>query len=469
MYFIFLISLLFGSFGIQAVPKKIPYVWTKEIRWKWSSDLLNDDIFWKCLRFPKNFSWGVATSAFQIEGAQTANNTFVENNWTVDAPERYANNPGCDHWNRWKEDVQHIKNLGVNAYRLSIPMDKIMPQEGVVDEEALQHYVDLCVELKKNGIEPWICLHHFTEPLWFGAKGGFEKRENIQYFVNFCLTVFNRLHTVVKFWVSFNEPVAYAMEGWARDTFPPHKKHFPITSMASVVLLNMLQSHVQMYQAFKAIDPSVQIGIVHMFHPLDPYVYWSPIDNLNAKMGNYLVHDIVLNFFKDGIYNWFYIVTERNDDAKHALDFIGLNYYRHEMVKYNTKTVKARDTEEKVIDTQTAIYPEGLYRSIQKAATLGIPIYITENGIPDETDTQRNDYIKKHLLAIQKALIHGYDVRGYHYWTLMDSLGWHGEYKKKYGLYEIRGSHKERVLREGAKPFVNFLHAQRNEKELGYA
>jgi hypothetical protein len=132
-----LVTLLF-LVSLQSFSKQ--YVWGQEIRFKWNTIDLNDATFWKSLQFPKNFSWGVATSAFQIEGAQTHHNRFIENNWTVDFPDRYQNNNGCDHWNRWQEDVQHIKNLGVNTYRLSIPWDKIELEEGVFDHEAMQHY-----------------------------------------------------------------------------------------------------------------------------------------------------------------------------------------------------------------------------------------------------------------------------------------------------------------------------------------
>lgn len=431
----------------------------QELRWDWNSINLQDETFWKSLTFPKNFLWGTATSAKQIEGTQTADNKFVENNWTIDSRgQQYKNNVGNDHWNRYKEDVSLIKNLGMNAYRFSIAWEKIEPQEGIFDQQAMDHYEDLCVELKKRGIEPWVCLFHFTTPVWFTKQGGFKNKENIQYFVRFCNYIFDALHTTVTYWATSNEPVAFAMEGYFRGTYPPGEKSL---KSAGTVLCNLLNAHVEFYHYAKQHDPHAQIGLIHMFHPIDPYNSYNPLEQLTSKLANYLIHDTVLNFFKTGTFDWLYLVRDKNSLAPSSLDFIGVNYYCHELVQISPfkgiHLLKARESEQTAPDNGKSIYPEGLYRSIQKAATLQLPIYITENGVADTTDMVRNDFIKKHLFAVNKALQDGYDIRGYFWWALMDTLGWKKDYHSAYGLYALDPETKNRVLREGAKPFQKFL------------
>ncbi len=434
-------------------------IWQEEIRFDWSTINLDDATFWSSLSFPKNFQWGCATSAMQIEGVQTHTNRFVKNNWTQDPlfAEEFMNNPGKDHWNRYKEDVQLIKNAGLNSYRFSIPWEKIEPCMGVYDQAAMQHYKDLVIELKKNNIEPWVCLFHFTLPVWFAELGGFEYEKNTVYFVKFCNYVFDNLSDQVTFWSTYNEPSAYVLEAYFRGTFPPHKTNL---HTAGVVMKNMLNAHVEIYKNFKAKNKTAQLGLINMFHPLDPYNKWNPLEVLAAKVGNYLVHDTVLNFFKNGDFDWLFLVSDKNLCAPESLDFIGVNYYAHEMIQWNFRTVKIREGEQKVPDKNQGIYPEGLYRAIAKAAELNLPIYITENGVADSTDTVRNDFIKQHLYIVHKAVQEGYDIRGYCYWTLLDSLSWKKGQISRYGLYAVDDKTMKRTLRDGAKPFVNFLHTQ---------
>jgi beta-glucosidase len=443
--------------------QSISFYWEKEIHWDWSMIDLEDQIFWDSLKFPDTFQWGSATSANQIEGTQTCYNQFVENNWTIDPylGYQYKNNNGTDHWNRYKEDVQLIKQLGMNAYRLSIPWEKIEPEEENFNQEAMDHYKDLCSELKNNGIEPWVCLFHFTIPVWFAEKGGFKEEKNSQYFIRFCTHVFKNLHNIVTYWATYNEPIVYVLEGYLRGTFPPREKSLKI---AGLVMKNLLNAHVEIYQECKKINPEAQIGLIKMFHPLEPYNSYNPLEQIAAYLGNYLMHDTVLNFFKTGTFNWFYMINHTNIKASLSLDFIGVNYYCHELIQISPfngiHLLKARKNDQTAPDNGKAVYPEGLYRAIEKAATLHLPIYITENGIADQTDSMRNEFIKKHIYVINHALENGYDLQGYFMWSLMDTLGWKKDYHSTYGLYKVDPATKDRILRNGAKLFVDFLHTK---------
>lgn len=425
----------------------------EEIHWDWDQVNLDDATFWRSLTFPQDFKWGVATAAFQIEGTKT-HNGHVENSFTIGEPER-RNNEMCGHWDRYKEDVQLIKQLGVNQYRLNIPWEKIEPQEGEFDTIAMDHYIDEIKELRKNGIEPMVCLFHFKLPVWFYKKSGFEKEENLQYFVRFCTYVFEKLNDQVVFWSVYNEPIAYVVESYHTGKYPPYEKGFlNLAYKAGIVLKNLLKAHITIYQQCKVINPNVQIGLIKMFFILDPYNNRT-VERFICNAANSLTIDSVLDFFKNGSFSWFNgLISYTDHNAPQCLDFIGVNYYRHELIasRYfvDFKRRLAREDEPIIPETKRAIYPEGLYRAIAKAAELHLPIYITENGVATHDEQVRNEFIKKHLYVVQKALDNDFDIRGYHYWTLFDM--------SPYGLYAVDCQTKERTLRDGAQPFVTFLH-----------
>jgi len=161
------------------------------LQWDWSQ------IDTSQKKFPKDFVWGVASAAHQVEGGHQNLNNFgwweqqTKENGESTIKNNDKSGDACDHWNRYPEDIQLMKDLNVDSYRFSVSWSKIMPQKDVIDTLALQHYVQVTDSLLHKGISPMITLHHFTHPLWFQELGAFEKEENIQYFVNFSEIVFN--------------------------------------------------------------------------------------------------------------------------------------------------------------------------------------------------------------------------------------------------------------------------------------
>lgn len=445
----------------------VAYNWQREERWNWVHiNTMDNATFWQNLvgYFPKNFEWGVATSAFQIEGTQSAHGKHCQNSWTMnkDLPQ-----PGFStgHWDKYKTDVQLIKNLGFTHYRFSIEWSKIEPQCGVFDADVMQHYIDLVDELVANGITPIPCLFHHAWPVWFDKKGHFENKKNIKYFVEFAHYVFEKLHQKAHMWMTFNEPAGYAMAAYIDAKYPPRKKL--AFRQCGIWLKHVLYAHVQTALLFKKLDPTVKVGFPKMFNPLDPYNASNPLDYKITQAMNYLLHDATLNFFKTGHFNWGFFVNGHNADAPKSLDYLGVNYYSHTNIGWFQR--KHRKNEQLTGEKKNGrtIYPEGLYRSIKKAnelaTALNIPLYIAENGVNDPDDLWKNEFLKKHLVVIKEAMQEGIDIRGYYWWTLMDSFSWSKSEDSKMGFYAVEKGTLNRVKRNGLDPFLQFINAVQNK------
>jgi beta-glucosidase len=437
-------------------------------KWDWEAIDVND------ISFPKGFVWGVASAAHQVEGHHTTNNwADWEKGSYPDGRPHILNQEktgiACDHWNRYPEDIRLMQELGVSSYRFSISWSKVMPQEGVVDSVAVQHYVDVCDSLLAVGIRPMVTLHHFEHPMWFERKGSFEKEENIADFVFFSEVMFAALKDRVTHWCTINEPAVFVIAAYFDGHFPPGKKD---PKLAAVVLKNLFKAHVAVYQHLKALPggTSAQIGIVKNMHQIDPMQQWDLFDRLIARTVNQGFNGSFISTFRDGHYRFHFptLVNEAEamPDAPNTLDFVGLNYYSHNAMDFSFNLDEALKTRmypnEVATDMEYTIYPEGLYRAIQEISVIGKPIIITENGIADAKDDRRGDFIRKYLYAVSKAIKDGYDVRGFHYWSLMDNFEWDLGYGQRFGLYEVDFATQQRSLRQGSKEFQRIVKEHSN-------
>jgi beta-glucosidase len=433
-------------------------------KWDWSKINTND------VSFPKDFYWGTATAAHQIEG-DNENTNWGE--WEKDSSrikDKSNAKSAVDGWNRFREDVKLMKDLGVNSYRFSLAWNKIEPEKGNINEDALKHYDELINELKANNIEPMITLHHFTHPLWFEQLGAFEKEENIKHFVEFSKLVFVRYRDRVSLWVTINEPNVFVTSGYFNTVFPPGKSN---PKLAGQVLKNMLKAHVEVYRVLKPSEggtTNIQIGLATSIFQFEPARRWHLGDWAIARLSDNSFNETVLGFFRDGRIK-FYVpfeidLTYEDKDAPNTLDFVGINYYSHFAYKFDFDFKKATQSlpveGETMTDMPYTIYTEGLYRAIKDVSTLKKPIFITENGISDAKDDRRETYIRQSLYAVSKAIKDGYDIRGYYYWTLLDNFEWAEGYTQKFGLYEVNLQTQERKLRNGAKVFTEIIQKSKN-------
>ena len=434
-----------------------------ETNWNW------DKIDTQNIYFPNSFAWGTATAAHQVEGNNTNNNWYDwEHQLDENNQPRIHNGDksilAADHWNRYPDDIKLMKDLGVNHYRFSIEWSKIEPENGNYDLEAIQHYRDLCDSLLKNNITPVVTLHHFTHPIWFEKLGAFEKRENINHFIDYSEYAFNNLKDLVPIWCTINEPSVFVSQGYFNGIFPPGKKD-PV--LAAAVLENLLYAHTKTYKHLKNLDggDQAQIGLVKNIFQFDPLRRWHILDWAFSKVLNNVFTHSTLDYFKKGhaTFSLPGMVKKHleNNDAIGAMDFVGLNYYSRMHVKGKANISEPFVFEKREKDIQTdmdyALYPEGFYKALQTISTLEKPIYVTENGVADRGNNIREIFIKRYLYALNKGIQDGLDIRGYFYWTLMDNFEWAEGYKMKFGLYEVNFETQARILRESSSLFAKMV------------
>lgn len=451
-----LILLWFGACAIFLIMRP-------QTKWNW------DKIKTDQVSFPKDFLWGVATAAHQVEGGNTNNQWFLwENSVDEYGQPRVSGSQkagiACDHWNRYPEDIRLMKDLGVKSYRFSVEWSRIEPQEGVIDTLAIRHYQDVCDSLIANGLIPMVTLHHFTNPIWFEKKGAFEKKENVKDFIRFTETIYMALRDRVSFWCTINEPAVYVTGGYFQGEMPPGVND---PKLAALVLRNILEAHVQAYHKIKSLPGGdrAMVGLVKNLTQADPYRKWNLGDWLLSNLIEGVFNTASLKFLETGKYRFFMptmaILKDENPDARGSLDFIGLNYYSHYNYKFSFNLDKAFKAKllpgEVKTDMDYAMYPEGFYRAIKTVGKLGVPIYITENGLADARDDKRQQFISRYLYSVSKAISEGCDIRGYYYWTLMDNFEWSLGYDMKFGLYDVDRITLERKLRPGAEIYRRII------------
>ncbi len=433
------------------------------LKWDWEA------IDLKKIIFPKNFTWGTATAAHQVEGGCDNNNwSDWENSFDKSGKPRIRENQtsgdACCHWDLYPEDFDRLNELGVNAYRFSLEWSKIEPEENVFDRNVMDHYSGVIQSLIDRNITPVITLHHFTHPIWFDKKGGFENSENRSYFVRFCTKMFNEYSDKVKMWCTINEPGVFAVMGYFTGIFPPGKQDPKLTAH---VIKNLLETHVQVYHTLKNLPngQDSQIGIVKNINQFDPWRRWHLLDWVVSRINDHIFNTIFIDFFEKGQFKinipGFIQTSHSNSKAVDSLDFFGLNYYSHSYMKFKPSLTEFFEhqfpADEIKTDMEYTIYAEGFYRAIQSVSKINKPIYITENGIADKTDDRRKIYIERYLFALRKAMENGADVKGYFYWSLMDNFEWAEGYDMCFGLYEVDFKTQKRTLRKGAERFKEIV------------
>jgi beta-glucosidase len=417
--------------------------------------------------FPPGFLWGTATGAHQVEG-QNSNNQWWD--WEQQPGRIWHGDRSGDACGWWRDpdpDFDRAAALGQNAHRLSIEWSRIEPQEGVFDIAALERYRAMLQSLRRRGITPMITLHHFTNPRWLEAQGGWLHPATPQRFARFAEHAVAALADLCDLWCTINEPLVYVTQGYLLGIWPPGRSDI---AGAIRVTSALLRGHVAAAQAIRRVDPALRVGIVHQIRLFDPATP-DARDVAVAASWDYLFNTIVLSALRTGR-----VLPPFGDGRllpglRESCDFFGLNYYTRERVAFDARQpglmFGRRYTPPDVPQSEVGfegktygeLYPSGLYRALRRAADLGMPIYITETGLPDADDDQRPGFILSHLAAAHRAIQDGVDLRGVFLWTLVDNFEWSEGWGLRFGLYALDQGTGARLLRRSGALYAAIARA----------
>ncbi|MDD5518688.1 MAG: glycoside hydrolase family 1 protein [Candidatus Omnitrophica bacterium] len=385
------------------------------------------------IEFPKEFLWGAATSAYQVEG----NNMFSDWwEWEKRISLKHLSGLACRHYEFYAQDFDLAKGLNHNCHRLSIEWARVEPEEGKFSGEELEHYRRVILALKERGLRPIVTLHHFTNPIWFAKIGAWRNRKADKYFLRYVEKVVNILAGEVPFWVTINEPNVYAYHSYLLGLWPPQGKSF---FRARQVTHNLVNAHIQAYHLIRDIYKKNNLSYPKISIAQNMQAFIPRLPSLANKIAVYLKHKFYnLEFIEKLI-------------AHQAIDFIGMNYYSPSWVGKG-----GRKADPGVLRKNSMgwdIYPQGLYDLLMGLKNYNLPVFILENGICTDNDALRWDYIKEHLESLSRAMQNGVKILGYVYWSLLDNFEWDKGFGPRFGLVEVDYHTYQRTIRESARKF----------------
>lgn len=434
------------------------------------------------LQFPPTFTWGVATSAFQIEGGASADGKGPSI-WDT-----FSHTPGkiidgsngdvaCDHYHRYPEDVALMASLHVDAYRFSMAWSRVQPAgKGPWNEAGFAFYEKLLDELDSKNIAAHVTLYHWDLPQGLQDEGGWLNRDTAYHFAEYAAEVARRFGARVKTISTHNEPWCTANLGYGNAQFAPGVADLKQSIQVSH---HLLLSHGLAMQAMRAVGCPAQLGIVLNQWTSDPATDSQADRDLAA-----FEYARSVEWFMDPIFKGHYpelalrvhganapeVQDGDFDIIRQPIDFLGVNYYfRH----YASAETPPRQAEAKLGKTDMGweIYPQGLTELLVKLhGQYDLPpIYITENGManPDQVidghvpDRERIDFVQRHLAALLEAMRQGVDVQGYFLWSLLDNFEWNSGYAKRFGIFHVDYATQQRTPKDSALWYREFIDGQR--------
>ncbi len=438
--------------------------------------------------FPEGFLWGAATSAYQIEGSPLADGAEASN-W-----HRFSHTPGmttngdtgdiaCDHYNRFRSDVDLMADLGLQAYRFSISWSRVLPNgTGRVNEPGIDFYSRLVDCLLERRITPNVTLFHWDLPAALDDRGGWLNRDIADWFADYSTLMFDRLGDRVPMWATINEPWVIMDGGYMFGKLAPgHRNLYE----APIVSHNVLRAHGQGVQAFRASQSATksQIGIVVNLEP--KYAASESEEDLaataraDAYMNRQYLDPLMLGTYPDEMSEiwgdaWQEWPAEDMPLINQKLDFLGINYYTRSVNRNDDACLPVRASgvlQPDSIHTETGweVWPEALTCVLLWVRDRygEMPLYVTENGAaffdpPAPIDGRVEDplrvaYLHGHLTAVRDAIREGVPLRGYFVWSLLDNFEWSQGYSKRFGIVHVDYGTQQRTIKSSGKLFADVI------------
>jgi len=430
--------------------------------------------------FPTGFKWGVAASAYQVEGAWNEDGKG-ESIW-----DRFCHTPGkiihgetgdtaIDNYHQYKEDFSLMASLGIPAYRFSVAWTRILPKgRGKVNQKGLDFYSALVDELLKKGIEPYTCLYHYDLPQALQDKGGWPERSTAEAFAEYAAVVTEKLSDRVRTIITHNEPWVTAMAGYFSGDHAPGIKD-PVAAMRA--LHHLLLSHGLAAEAIRAhARKPVKVGIVLNLNPIYPATENKKDRDAAGRMDammNRAVLDPILKgttpiqeiAFGKMVASSF--IKPGDLEKIRTCDLLGVNYYTRAVVKNDPKFPVVAATlvqpEGNEYSGMWEIYPAGLFEILERVWKDYHPLcelMVTENGVPVSDgidfdgrvrDERRIRYIRNHLVQIHHAILNGIPVSGYFHWSFMDNFEWALGFSQRFGLVYVDFEDQKRVVKDSGR------------------
>jgi beta-glucosidase len=429
--------------------------------------------------FPRDFLWGAATAAYQIEGSPLADGAgpSIWHRFSH-TPGRVANDENgdvaCDHYRRYRDDVALMRELGLKAYRFSISWSRVLPEgTGRVNERGLDFYRRLVDELHKANILPLATLYHWDLPAALDDRGGWLNRDIANWFAEYAQVAFRALDDRVAMWATLNEPWVVTDGGYLHGPLAPgHRNHFE----APIATHNLLRSHAAAVAAYRGAGRN-QIGIVVNLEPKyaasDSAEDRDAVKRADAYMNRQYLDPLFIGSYPAELKDlfgeaWPDFPASDFDQLRQKIDFIGVNYYTRGLTKSDPSTLiqrakNMRNPRAIYTETEWEVFPQGLTDILlwthERYGKL--PLYVTENGAafydPPTAqngrvdDPLRVEYLRLHLSAILEAIRRGADVRGYFVWSLLDNFEWALGYAKRFGIVHVDYDTQKRTPKASAR------------------
>ncbi|MBQ2231911.1 MAG: glycoside hydrolase family 1 protein [Erysipelotrichaceae bacterium] len=429
----------------------------------------------------QNFLWGSATASYQCEGGYQEDDKALSI-WDVYLHERNLENGdvASDHYHKYKEDIIQLAKGGQNAYRFSLSWPRIIKdRNGTINEKGIAFYRDLIKTCLENHVTPFVTIYHWDLPQYWEEVGGWLNEETCYGFEQYAKVCYEAFGDLVEDWVTFNEPKYFIASGYLIGNYPPGHQNAQEFIKAAY---HVMYASALGVRAFRQGGYKGQVGIVHSFGPVNGVddsfrtkIAMRYADNyannwiLDTAAKGEIPFDLLCVLSKD-----FDISFIRDEQLKiikeNTVDFLGLNYYSHILVKPYTEgetslvvnnsgkggknTVVIKGWFEQIFDMPgavynewgTQIYPQGLQKGLKEVyERYHLPIYITENGIGVREDVSvsrveddyRISFMNDHIAAMMNAMDEGVDVRGYFAWSSFDLYSWKNGMAKRYGLVAV--------------------------------
>ncbi|MEK6207683.1 MAG: GH1 family beta-glucosidase [Chloroflexota bacterium] len=435
--------------------------------------------------FPRSFVFGVATSAYQIEGAHDADGK-EPSIWDVFCRRAGAIDDGsngdvaCDHYHRYRDDVAHMAALGVDAYRFSISWPRVMRNGSGPNAAGLDFYDRLVDALLERGIRPFATLYHWDLPQSLQDAGGWTSADTVERFTEFAHVMGARLGDRVRDWITINEPEVVAFVGHAHGRHAPGLRD---PRLALRVAHQVLLAHRSASAAIRAEVRQARVGISLNLAPVHPASGAEEDVAAALRVDGYLnrwyLDALSGRGYPSDMVDWYgeLLDPEAVDEIRGYrgdLDFLGINYYSRQLVRAAPAELLASQQVPVRGATYTTmgweVYPQGLSEILQRVVRdYQVPaIYVTENGAAFDDyprngavpDPARTRYLAAHFAEAARAIEAGVPLEGYFIWSLMDNFEWSHGYTKRFGIVYVDFPTQQRIDKESARWYREFIAAR---------